>query len=197
MEYSVCEFPLLLLLSPTRSHAHAEHSETAPEVLIIQAWPPCNPVLQLRWDDIKRLPLPFELALFCWEFDRTGEEEEEPCLAILSTEPASHPRLGSHFAQLTCLFFCFVLFSFLVQSACLRKLFFFFFDRLSEWCCPYALFFNLATSFWCVNWTTGRFRYENGSWPISFLPIFKIISLITIGIISSVHLLSKAILGVC
>lgn len=94
--------PLFLSLSRahiqtrTRVHTHAQtHSETAPEVLIIQAWPLRNPVLQLRWDDIKRLPLPFELALFCWEFDRSGEEEEEPCLAILSAEPTSRPRLGS------------------------------------------------------------------------------------------------------
>lgn len=122
MEYSVYEFPLLLLLlslSVARARPRTQtHSETAPEVLIIQAWPLCNPVLQLRWDDIKRLPLPFELALFCWEFDRSGEEEEEPCLAILSAEPTSRPRLGSHFAKLTCPFFFlfFTLFFFLLCS---------------------------------------------------------------------------------
>lgn len=104
-----------LSLTLSRAHARAQtRSETAPEVLIIQAWPLCNPVLQLRWDDIKRLPLPFELALFCWEFDRTGEEEEEPCVAILSAEPTSRPRLGSHFAKLTCPFF--FVFVFLVLS---------------------------------------------------------------------------------
>lgn len=64
---------LSLSVSLTHSHSHTR-THWAPEVLIIQGWPLDNPILKLRWDNIRR-PVPFwtrSILQRVWQNKRGG-----------------------------------------------------------------------------------------------------------------------------
>lgn len=101
MEYSVYELCLTLPLFLTVTHAHMltrthtrTHTHRQPLKFLLFRPDLCITLFLSSDGTTSKGPFPFELALFRREFDRTREEEEEPCLAILGVY-----RLSSNFSN--------------------------------------------------------------------------------------------------